>query len=186
LANLAGDSVIALPAVTTLGFKARLVSGELRGNDIVQALVAIEDAVEWSLEAGGISLEAWALMTGRTVTETGTTPGRTNTLNIAGGTVYPYFKIYGKAVGENATDDIHVKLYKCELTEPLDGSFADGEFYVTSCSGLALSDGVNGIADIVQNETATALPASWFFPLLDLVEARLPTRLYPTYRLELI
>lgn len=160
LADLAGTTVLALPAATTLGFKARLVSGELRGNDVVQALVAIEDAVEWSLEAGGISLEAWALMTGRTVTESGTTPGRTSTLNIAGGTVYPYFKIYGKAVGENATDDIHVKLYKCKLTEPLDGTFTDGEFYVTSCSGLALPDGVNGVADIVQNETAADLPTS--------------------------
>jgi len=160
LVNLAGDAAVDLPAAMTLGFKPRLVSGEMRGNDIVQALVAIEDAVEWSLEAGGISLEAWALMTGRTVDESGTTPNRTNTLNIAGGTVYPYFKIYGKSVGENATDDIHVKLYKCKLTEPLDGNFSDGEFYVTSCSGLALPDGVNGVADIVQNETAADLPST--------------------------
>lgn len=160
LVNMAGDTVVSLPAATKLGFQERLVSGEMRGNDVVQALVAITDAVEWSLENGGLSLEAWAMMTGRTVTETGTTPSQVNTMNIDGGQVYPYFKVYGKSIGENANDDIHVKLYKCKLTAPLEGEFTDGEFFVTSCSGLALPDGVNGIADVVQNETAAALPST--------------------------
>lgn len=151
--------VVTLPAATKLSFKPNITSGEMRGNDQIQALVAIEDSVEWSLENGGISLEAWALITGRTVVESGSTPNRTLAMNLDGGRVYPYFKIYGKAVGENATDDIHVKLYKCKLTEPIDGEFADGEFYVTSCSGKALPT-ATGIGEIVQNETAAALPAS--------------------------
>jgi hypothetical protein len=160
LVNIGGTVVAPLPAAMKLSFKERLVSGEMRGNDVVQALVAITDAVEWSLENGGLSLEAWAMMTGRTVTETGTTPTQINTMNIDGGQVYPYFKVYGKSIGENANDDIHIKLYKCKLTGSLEGEFADGSFFVTSCSGLALPDGTNGIADVVQNETAADLPTA--------------------------
>ncbi len=160
LLNAAGTVNVKLPVAMKLSFSPSLVSGELRGDDVLQSLVSIEDAIEWSLEAGGISLEAWALMTGRAVTESGTTPNRTNTLHLAGGTIYPYFQVLGRSVGENATDDIHVKLYKCKLTEPIEGEFADGEFYVTSCSGKAVPHATLGLADIVQNETAAALPTS--------------------------
>jgi hypothetical protein len=159
LVSMDGTKVVTLNAAQKLSFKPNITSGEMRGNDQIVALAAVEDSAEWSLEAGGIPLEAWALMTGRTVVESGSTPNRKTALNMDGGRVYPYFKIYGKAVGETGTDDIHVKLYKCKLTEPIDGEFADGAFYVTSCSGKALPT-ATGIAEIVQNETAAALPAS--------------------------
>lgn len=158
LTNIAGDSQVDLPAARTLGFQETLNSNTLRGDDSILAIFAATDSIEWSLEAGGISLAAWALMTGRTAVESGSSPNRTNTLTIEAGEVYPYFKIYGKSMGENATDDVHVKLFKCKLTSPLEGSFQDGEFFVTSCSGIAVDDGVNGIAEVVQNETADDLP----------------------------
>ena len=136
-----------------------LTTGTLRGDDIIQSVVSISDGLEWELEAGGIDLDAYALMTGRTATEAGTTPNQTNTLTGSGGDVMPYFKIYGKSVGDGA-DDIHVKLFKCKLTSPIEGQFADGQFFVTKASGIALDDGSNGIYDLVQNETATTLPTS--------------------------
>jgi hypothetical protein len=154
-----GATVVTLPVARTMSFKERVRSGELSGDDKTVAVVAYSDALEWSLEAGGISLEAWALMTGRTVTTTGTTPSRVTTLNADAAQTYPYFKIYGKSLGDGA-DDVHVKIYKAKLTEALEGEFADGEFFVTSCAGIAVDDGTNGIYDIVQNETAAALPSS--------------------------
>lgn len=160
LTNIAGSTQVDLPAARTLGFQEVLITGELRGDDSLISLFSQVESLEWSLEAGGITLEAWAIMTGRTVTEAGTTPSRTNTYNIEAGECYPYFKIYGKAVGENCSDDIHVLIYKAKLTSPIEGSFQDGEFFVTSCSGKAITDGSNGIADIVQNETADDLPTS--------------------------
>ena len=159
VANIGFTTQVDLPAARMMTFKERLTSGELRGDDSTLAVVAITDAVEWELENGGIPLAAWAIMTGHTAAETGTTPNAVTTYTIEAGQNYPYFRIYGKAVGENATDDTHVLLYKCKCTGAIEGSFQDGEFWITKCSGIAVDDGTNGIADIIQNETAEDLPA---------------------------
>ncbi len=148
-----------LPAARTLSFNERVKSGELSGDDKTIAVVAFSDAIEWEMEAGGISLEAYALMTGRTVTEEGTTPSQTRTLTGSGGLeVFPYFKIYGKSVGDGA-DDIHVKIFKAKLTN-IQGQLGDGEFWVTQASGIAIDDGTNGLFEIIQHETAEDLPAT--------------------------
>lgn len=160
LTDITGSTQVDLPAARTMGFKEALINSELRGDDKTIAVAAISDKVEWALESGGISLEAYALMSGRSVTTSGTSPNETKTLNIQAGESFPYFKVYGKSVGDGDGSDIHVKVYKCKLTAPIEGTFQDGEFLVTSCSGIAVDDGVNGIADIVQNETAANLPSS--------------------------
>lgn len=154
-----GATVSTLPVAQTLKFKERVKSNELPGNDRIAAVNAIVEAVEWELEAGGISLEAYALMTGRTVEVDGVSPAETTTLTGNAGQVYPYFKIYGKVMGVDA-DDIHVKIFKAKLTEGLEGTFGNGEFFVTSCKGIAVDDGTNGIWEFVQNETAAELPAT--------------------------
>lgn len=154
-----GSTVVELPNAQTMEFSERLTTGELRGNDATQAVASYTDALEWSLEAGGISVAAWALMMGRTATETGTTPNQTNTMTARAGDAMPWFKIYGKSLGD-AGGDVHVKILKAKLTEPIEGTFGDAEFFVTSCSGLAVDDGALGIYQIVQNETAAALPSS--------------------------
>lgn len=158
ITNIAGDAQVDLPASRTLSFSERIRSGELTGDDSLVAVVAFAEAVEWSLEAGGISLEAYALLTGRTATEAGTTPNQTMTLAGEAGDTFPYIKIYGKSLGEG-DDDIHCKIFKAKVTS-LEGSFGEGEFFVTSCSGVAVDDGTDGIFEFVQNETAADLPAT--------------------------
>ena len=155
---LPSGSAVVLPAAQTLSFSESLISGELRGDDAVQALAAITDKIEWSLEAGGISFDALKVMTGRTIAASGTTPSQKNTMTIAAGDTLPYFKIYGKSVNDDGSD-IHVLLYKCKLTGGLEGEFKDGEFYVQSCEGVAISNGTK-IAELVHNETATTVPVS--------------------------
>lgn len=159
ITNIGGTTQVDLPNAMTLTVKERVVSGELHGDDAVQAIVSFSDAVEWELEAGGISLEAYAMMTGRSVALTGTTPNQVNTLTVNAGDTYPYFKIYGKSMGDG-TDDIHVKINKAKLTAAIEGQFKDGEFYVTKCSGVAVDPGATSTLDIIQNETATTLPTS--------------------------
>lgn len=159
LTDITGVTQVDLPASRTLSLSMRTRSGELTGDDSLLSVVGILEGVEWSLEAGGISLEAWALITGATVVVTSTTPTEVSTLQLDAGQNFPYIKVYGKAVGDISTDDIHIKMSKCKITS-LEGSFGEGEFFVTSCSGLAVDDGSNGIIEIVQNETAAALPAS--------------------------
>lgn len=159
ITNIGGTTQVDLPKAMTLSFKEMLTTGTLRGDDTIQSVVSITDGAEWELEAGGIDLLAYGLMTGRTVTVAGTTPNETSTLTGSGGDVMPYFKIYGKSVGDGA-DDIHVKLFKCKLTSPIEGSFQDAQFFVTKATGIAIDDGTNGVYDLVQNETATTLPTA--------------------------
>lgn len=158
LVPLPSGTAVVLPAALTLSFKESLISGELRGDDAVQAIAAITDKVEWSMEAGGLSFEAIKVMTGRTIAATGTTPNQKNTLTIAAGDNMPYFKIYGKIVNDDLSD-VHCLLHKCKLTGGLEGEFKEGEFYVQSCEGVAISNGTK-IAELVHNETATTVPAS--------------------------
>jgi hypothetical protein len=156
LVNAAAASVT-LNAAQTMTFKERIKSGELSGNDKTLAVVAFSDAVEWELEEGGISLAAYAMMTGRTAALTGTGTAELVTLNADAATAFPYFKIYGKSLGD-AGDDVHVKVYKAKIIGGIEGQFADGEFFVSKCSGVAIDDGSTGIYDIVHNETTAALP----------------------------
>jgi len=158
LVSIPGGTQVDLPYGMTMTFKEVLTSGELRGDDATQAIVAITDKLEWELESGGISLEAWAVLTGRTITAAGTTPSQTNTITANAGDVYPYFKLYGKSVGDG-TDDVHILIQKAKCTGAIEGEFKDGEFWVTKASGVAITNGTK-IYDIVQHETAANLPAS--------------------------
>ena len=158
LTKIDGSVQVDLPYGMTLSFKERVTSGELRGDDATVSIVAITDAAEWSIEAGGISLEAYALMTGRSVVTAGTTPNRTTTLSANAGDNFPYFKIYGKIINDDGSD-IHVLIYKAKLTDGLEGEWKDGEFFIQSASGIAIDDG-SKMFEMVHNETATTVPAS--------------------------
>lgn len=155
-----GTTVVSLDAAIELKFKENVTGGRLRGNDSIKASVAFGDSLEWELSSGGIPLDAYAIMTGRTLTTTGTTPSRVTTGTFKAGDVMPYFKIYGKAMGPSG-DDTHVKMTYCKLdADGLEGSFKDGEFLITKCKGISLDKDGNGYAQVVQNETTTALPTS--------------------------
>jgi hypothetical protein len=145
-----------LPAAQTLKVTPRLTSGELSGDDSLVAVAAFVEAAEWELEAGGITLAAYAVLAGKTVTVSGTTPNAYSTMNMAAGDRMPYIKIYGQALGVGI-DDLHVKLYKAKCMK-LEGELKEGAFLITKCSGIAVQLAGSGIWDWVQNETSTALP----------------------------
>lgn len=145
-------TVYAFPVAQKLEFEERVVSGELPGDDGLAAVAAHSNGVKWKLTKGGISLEAYAAMTDREATETGTTPNRINTLQ--GGTIglsFPYFDIYGKALGDNG-DDIYYHLIDAKITEGIVGNLENQNFLVNEMGGLALD------WEIVQRETADDLP----------------------------
>lgn len=153
-----GVSVVDAPAAMELSFKERIASDELKGNDKVVDAVAISEAIEWEMSDGSISLELWALLTGRAATEEGSTPNRTLTYNASAQVAFPWFKAYGKAI-DSSTGDVHCKIYKAKLQE-LEGKFENGKFWVSEAKGIGIDDGVNGIFTFVQNETAANLPSS--------------------------
>jgi len=158
LVSIPAGTTVALPAAQTLSFKEVLTSGELRGNDATVAIAAFLDKVEWTLESGGLSFDAIKVMTGRTVSASGTTPNQKNTILARAGDTYPYFKIYGKIMNDDGSD-LHCLIYKAKLLDGLEGEWKDGEFFIQSASGIAVDDG-SKLYELVHNETATTVPAS--------------------------
>jgi len=156
--NIGGTTQKDLPVAQKLKVAPKMKSGELEGDDSLVSVVAFIISAEWELEAGGIDLDALAIITGKAVTLAGVTPNQTATWKLSAGDNMPYFKIYGKSLGDGI-DDIHAKMSKVKCME-FEGEFSEGEFFVTACKGIAVDDGTNGVVTVVQNETAAALPAT--------------------------
>lgn len=146
-----GTTVVELPAAMTLKFKEKMVTGRGRGGDRLRALASAPDGVEWEMEALGLSLEAYALMSGLTATVTGATPNRSVTLSSSATNRYPYFDIYGKALGVG-DDDVHFHVINAKVTDGMDAPLQDADFTKSTFKGEALD------WEIVQNETGEELP----------------------------
>lgn len=155
---LAGTSVD-LPNMQTLSFTEAEEFSELRGDDRLVATHGQGSTLEWSLEAGGISLAAWSIFTGGSVIESGVTPNRKRILRKMSTAIRPYFRAQGQIISESG-GDLHVFLYRLRSTENVEGEFADGEFFVTSAGGTGLPlpfDTMDLLYDIIQNETAVGI-----------------------------
>jgi len=156
--NSTGTAYATLPAAKTMTVTPRMAGGELTGSDRIASVVAYPIGADLTLEGGGIPFNALAIITGKTATLEGVSPGQTLTLAVEAGDVMPYFKAYGRAVGEGQ-DDVHCKVFKCKANK-LEGSFAENTFIITKCSGVALPDDSGKIYEWVQNETAADLPTT--------------------------
>lgn len=145
-----------LPASQTFSFSEAEEFEELRGDDQVIAIRGKGPKVEWELEAGGISLAAYKVMNGGTLTLTGVSPALKNTYRKLALDTKPYFKVEGQAISDSG-GDFHGIVYKCRATDNIEGELADGSFWVTNASGQGIGD-INGILyDFVNNETAVAI-----------------------------
>ena len=144
----------ALPSARTLEFEEMVVTGESTGDDQVNAIATIPVGVKGKIEKGGLSLEAYAIITGHTYGATGVTPNQVGTFT-ADSTRYPYFQIFGRSLGDEG-DDVHLHLKKVKLTSGLKGSFKYGEFLASEMEFTGIK--VAGEAfEVVSNETAEAL-----------------------------
>lgn len=128
---------IDLPNARTFSFTEASDSEELRGDDGVVAIHDLGSAVEWELEAGGLSFEAVKALYGGTITETGTTPAQTKTYSKADTDVRPYVSVVGQVISDSG-GAVHCVLHKAKATGELSGEFADGQFFLTGASGRAI------------------------------------------------
>lgn len=147
-----------LPVSQTLSFSEAEEFEELRGDDRLVAVHGQGPTVEFDLEAGGISLEAWQVLTGGTLSETGVTPSQIKALTKKTSESRPYFRIEGQSIND-VDGDTHVVIYKAKVTENLEGEFADGSFFVTSCSGQGIGDADENLYTITWNETSASIGA---------------------------
>ena len=158
---LAGAS-IDLPNGRTFSFAETYAFEDLRGDDSLVATHGAGPQVKWSLEGGGVSLQAVQAMYGGTLTTTGTTPNRVVKLRKLKTDIRPYFKVEGQMISDSG-GDFHAVVWRCRATDDLSGEFADGQFFLTGASGVGLGCLINDASlgtvwDLVQNETAVAIP----------------------------
>lgn len=110
----------------------------LRGDDRDVARRGKGASVEWELESGGISLEAYAIMAGGTVTISGVSPNTKKTYRKRVTDQRPDFWVEGQSMSESG-GDFHCVLPRCKADDSLEGSMEDGSFWITSASGHAMS-----------------------------------------------
>jgi hypothetical protein len=148
-----GANKIALPAALMMHVTPLLESARFEADGHLVGATSFVAGAEWELEAGGISLEALAKLTGGSATQAGSAPTRTLTLAQDAGQHMPYLRIAGRAVSD--AGDVYCRLYRAKV-EALEGTFREGEFWVTYCKGVAVSNG-SLVYEFVQQETVTAL-----------------------------
>jgi hypothetical protein len=152
-------TLVDLPAAQTLEFTEETTSQTLRGDDSVVAQRTTIDNVSWTMESGGISLEAYTVIAGGTVTTTGVTPSVIKKWRRMNTDAYPDFFAEGQSMSESGGDH-HLVLHRCKATQ-ISGTHADGEFWVSHAEGTAIGTltvaNVGAVWDMVENETATAI-----------------------------
>lgn len=151
--NSDGSGKVTLPAAMMLHVSPKIESETFTAEGRMVGGASFLSGAEWELEAGGLSLEAYAKLTGLTAASSGSAPNRALTLTQAAGDVYPYLRIYGRAVGDSG--DVYCRLYRCKLTS-IEGTFRQKEFWITYAGGIAVSNGT-AVLDFVQHETGIAL-----------------------------
>lgn len=159
LGTILGPTSVDLPYAQTMSFAEAEEFEELRGDDKLITTHGQGAQVDLSLESGGISLAAWKVLSGGSLVEEGVAPNRRVRLRKRSSDVRPYWKAEGQSISDSG-GDLHVVVYRCRLNGDLSGDFADGQFFVTSASGLGLPlvDDTNDLLyDFIQNEQKSAI-----------------------------
>src|SRR4030067_713563 len=103
-----------LPASRTFSFAPEITSESLEGDDQVVAVHSFEGSGTWDLEAGGIGLDALALLNGGTTSDSNTTPNVVSYMDVLTTTTRPYFGVIGRAISDSG--DAHIQIFKAKCT----------------------------------------------------------------------
>lgn len=148
---------IDLPNSRTFSFEEAEDFEELRGDDRVVATRGGGATISWELEAGGISLEAYAVINGGLVTTTGTTPAEVKKYSKKSTDAKPRFKTEGQSLSESG-GDFHAVVHDCKATDGVSGSLEDQTFFLTAASGTAIGRASDDVLyEFIQNEAVTAI-----------------------------
>lgn len=154
-AGVVGASVD-LPASRTFSFTEAEDFEELRGDDRVIAIRGKGPKVEWELEAGGISFEAYKIMAGGLVSSSGVTPNVVKSFKKLDTDARPYFQVEGQAISDSG-GDFHVVVFRCRASDSLEGELSDGQFWLTSASGEGIGNAAGDLYEFKHNESVTAI-----------------------------
>lgn len=148
-----------LPIAMTLGFSETEQFDELRGDDKLVAVHGRGPQVDWSLEAGGINMMAWSIITGGTVVESGTAPNRQVALQKSWDDQRPYFRIDGRIISDSG-GNIVARIYRAKANGRIRADHKNGAFQTSQIDGIGLpliNDDASWLYEIIRNETDSAL-----------------------------
>lgn len=150
-----------LPYAQTLKFAEAEDFDNLRGDDQLITTHGQGPTGTWELGAGGISLEAVAVISGAVLVTSGAAPAGVKTLSKNTSAVRPWFQVEGQAISDSG-GDMHAVLFRCRMSDTMDGEFSDGSFFITSCKGIFLGSNVAGsegdLWSYIQNQVAVPIP----------------------------
>lgn len=150
-------TMIDLPNAQTMGFAENEDYTELRGDDKVVAKRGNGVTIDWSMDSGGIALEAYVAMNGGTLLVSGVTPNVVKKYTKKSTDARPDFWAEGQAMSESG-GDFHYVLERAKADGGVEGELSDGEFWVSSASGTAIGRADNDdLYSFVDNETVTAI-----------------------------
>lgn len=151
---------VALPMSQVFSFTETEESENLRGDDRLQTTHGKGPEIDWELTAGGISLEAYAVLAGGAAPiTTGVTPNQIKTYRKLVTDVRLPFKVEGRAISDNG-GDMHAIVYRAKTTGDIAGKFEDGTFFLTNAQGkgyASLISPIDAVYDFVQNETPVVI-----------------------------
>ena len=148
-------ATVYLPAAQTLTVTPKIQTEDFYAEGVLIAAVSVVTAVDWDLAHGGLSLAALAMLTGMATVAAGSTPNQTLQLSLFNGAAFPYVTLYGRTVGDTG-GDVVIRLARAKI-QSLSGRFGDGQFLITSCSGVAALDSTLSTLFLSQRETANAI-----------------------------
>jgi hypothetical protein len=151
-----------LPVAMTLGFSETEQFDELRGDDVLVAVHGRGAQVDWSLEAGGMHITCWSIISGASVIEEGVAPNRRTRLLKSADDLRPYFRIDGRAISDSG-GNMNSRIYRAKANGRLQADLRGGAFQTSRVDGVGLpmvGDSGRWLYEFIRNESDTALPGT--------------------------
>lgn len=141
-------------SVQALNVTMQQVSAILTGDDQITATAANSIGGQAVFRFGGISLDAYAIMTGKAVG----TISSVEQVQIKGGDRMPYFGIIGKALAAEGAGDFWYYLPKCKITGDFNlGQMEYGTFAIPEVTVQLVNDASYGIINLITHPTDVAI-----------------------------
>lgn len=151
-----------LPVAMTLGFSETEQYDELRGDDVLVAVHGRGPQVDWSLEAGGMNMTCWSLLSGGMVIEEGVSPTRVTRMRKSGDDLRPYVRIDGRAISDSG-GNLKTRIYRAKANGRLQADLRGGAFQTSRIDGVGLplvGDGGRWLYEFIHDETDSAIPGT--------------------------
>lgn len=154
-------AMIDLPYARQLSFAEVEKYEDLRGDDQLVTSHGGGPSIEFDLESGGISLEAWGALTGGVVTTSGLDPNLVKRVTKRVTDQRPFFRLVGQSISDSG-GDLWCEIYRARMTDKMEGSFEDEKFMLTQGSGQGFGSWVPGdengkLYDFVQHQAITPI-----------------------------